>query len=91
MILFSICLLPISLTLKASLLQDGKQLAEKAIEETYPEGGVVLKPSAIFGKRILPGEDGKTIPLHVRLRAHAAVCHRNPVLPCLADAARGDI
>ncbi len=45
---------------------DGKQLAEKAIEETYPEGGVVLKPSAIFGKRILPGEDGKTIPLHVR-------------------------
>ena len=67
----------------------GKQLAEKAIEETYPEGGVVLKPSAIFGKRILPGEDGKTIPLHVRLRAHAAVCHRAPVLSCLADCCVG--
>ena len=84
MILFSICLLPISLTLKVSLLQDGKQLAEKAIEETYPEGGVVLKPSAIFGKRILPGEDGKTIPLHVRLhRAHRCLPPKPcAVLPC---------
>ena len=79
MILFSICLLPISLTLKVSLLQDGKQLAEKAIEETYPEGGVVLKPSAIFGKRILPGEDGKTIPLDVRLQS---ACRCLPPRPC---------
>ena len=68
---------------------DGKQLAEKAIEETYPEGGVVLKPSAIFGKRILPGEDGKTIPLHVRLQSPRRCLPPNPVLSCLADCCVG--
>ena len=45
---------------------DGKQNAERAIAEIYGENGASLRASAVYGKRILPGEDGKTIPLHVR-------------------------
>ena len=39
--------------------------AEAAIAETYGENGTVLRASALYGKRNLPGEDGKEIPLHL--------------------------
>ena len=44
---------------------DGKQNAEAAIAELYGDNGVVLRASAVYGKRILPGKDGKTLPLDV--------------------------
>lgn len=42
---------------------DGKQNAEAAIAKLYGDNGVVLRASAVYGKRILPGKDGKTLPL----------------------------
>eukprot|EP01043_Picozoa_sp_COSAG02_P014965 COSAG02_NODE_625_length_19372_cov_14.475355_14_plen_197_part_00 len=44
---------------------DGKQNAEAAITELYGDAGVMLRASAVYGKRILPGKDGKTLPLDV--------------------------
>jgi nucleoside-diphosphate-sugar epimerase len=50
---------------------DGKQNAEAAIADTYGESGVVLRASAVYGKRTLPGKDGATLPLDVRLSPSA--------------------
>lgn len=45
---------------------DGKQNAEAAIAKLYGDNGVMLRASAVYGKRILPGKDGATLPLDVR-------------------------
>lgn len=45
---------------------DGKQNAEAAIAKLYGDNGAVLRASAVYGKRTLPGKDGKTLPLDVR-------------------------
>lgn len=48
---------------------DGKQNAEAAITELYGDNGVMLRASAVYGKRTLPGKDGKTLRLDVRSAA----------------------
>ena len=64
---------------------DGKQNAEAAITKLYGDNGVVLRASAIYGKRILPGKDGKTLRLDVR---SAAICSPQHISDTLGRSAQ---